>query len=52
MALIEESFKTDIIMDLMNMKFIDPALPEAEIKEKFNVLADKIEQKFRNLLHG
>lgn len=52
MALIEDTFQKDIIKDLTEMKFIDPALPEKEISGKLNDLADKIESKFRNLLHG
>merc|ERR1719329_568360 len=52
MALIEEAFDKDIILDIKKMKFIDPALPEKEIVRQLNDLADKIENKFRNLLHG
>lgn len=52
MALIEEAFDKDIILDIKKMKFIDPSLPEKEIVRQLNDLADKIENKFRNLLHG
>jgi len=34
------------------MKFIHPELPEKEIVGKLNDLAELIENKFRNLLHG
>lgn len=49
MAYIEETFEKDIISDIKKMKFIDPALPEKEITEKLNELADRIETKFREL---
>jgi len=52
MALIEESFEKTIISDLKKMKFIDPKLPAKEITQQLNDLAEQIENKFRNLLHG
>lgn len=52
MALIEEAFDKDIILDIKKMKFIDPALPEKVVVDKLNDLAEKIENRFRTLLHG
>lgn len=52
MAFIEEQFALDIISELKKMKFIHPELPEKEITGKLNDLAELIENKFRNLLHG
>ena len=49
MAYIEETFEKDIISDIKKMKFIDPALPEKEITDRLNELADRIETKFREL---
>lgn len=43
MALIEETFDSTVIKQLKEMKFIDPALPDKEISEKFDNLADFIE---------
>lgn len=52
MALIEEAFDKDIILDIKKMKFKDPAMPEKQMVQELNDLADKIENKFRALLHG
>lgn len=52
MAFIEETFEKDIISDLKKMKFIDPKRSEKEIKGELDDLAQKIEDKLRNLLHG
>ena len=51
MALIEEVLK-DISEELTKMKFIDPALPKAEIEKRLNDFAERIENEFRKLLHG
>jgi V-type H+-transporting ATPase subunit A len=52
MALIEESFATTVIQDLKEMKFIPPTLPAREIVRKLDILAERIENEFRKLLHG
>ena len=52
MAFIEETFEKDIISELKKMKFIHPEEPEKQITGKLNDLAEAIENKFRNLLHG
>jgi len=52
MALIEESFATTVIQDLKEMKFIPPTLPVREIMQKLDILAERIENEFRKLLHG
>jgi len=52
MALIEESFATTVIQDLKEMKFIPPTLPAREIVQKLDILAERIENEFRKLLHG
>ena len=52
MAFIEETFEKDVISDLKKMKFIDPKKPEKEIKAELDDLAERIENKIRNLLHG
>jgi len=52
MALIEENFEKTLISDLKKMKFIDPKLPAKTVTDQLNNLAEQIENKFRNLLHG
>lgn len=52
MALIEESFATTVIQDLKEMKFIPPTSPDREIVRKLDILAERIENEFRKLLHG
>ena len=52
MALIEESFATTVIQDLKEMKFIPPTTPDREIVRKLDILAERIENEFRKLLHG
>jgi V-type H+-transporting ATPase subunit A len=52
MALIEEAFKTSIIMQLTKMKELHPSTPEKEMVKRLDDLAETIENEFRKLLHG
>jgi len=52
MAIIEDTFKKTIIYDLKRMKDKDPEMPEKEMVNQLETLAENIENEFRKLLHG
>jgi len=52
MAIIEDTFKKSIIYDLKRMKDKDPELPQKQMIQQLETLAETIENEFRKLLHG
>jgi len=52
MAIIEDAFKKTIIYQLTKMKEKDPEMPEKQMVNELDSLAETIENEFRKLLHG
>jgi len=49
MGIIEQTLKNNVMDKLLNMKFVDPNIPENEMRLYFDKIVDEIEEKFREM---